>query len=421
MFAGIIAVGSELLTPFRTDTNSLVITSILNEVGYDIRRKMVVGDDVDALAASVRDMLGWADLVVLTGGLGPTEDDVTRQAVARVLDVPLDEDAALVERLRARFASRGMKMAENNRRQALVPRGAEAIENRNGSAPGLWISRGPRALLLLPGPPREMRPMLERVVEQRLAVGRSGRVFRRVIKITGRPESEVDAVAQPIYGPWADAEPPIATTILAVLGQIELHLSVRAADQPAAGRVLDPAVAALEAALGVSVYSVDGRPLEAVVGELLTARGWHVAAAESCTGGLLTSRLTDVPGSSRYVDRAMVCYSNRAKTDLVGVSPELIETHGAVSEPVARAMAEGARERAGVEVGIGITGIAGPDGGSAEKPVGTVALAVATPLETRVRTVRLPGGRDQVKFQAAQAGLNLLRLMLLPDAALHRG
>jgi nicotinamide-nucleotide amidase len=270
-------------------------------------------------------------------------------------------------------------------------------------------------VLLLPGPPREMKPMLEAVVRDRLA-GRVGAqaLFRRVLKITGRTESDVDSVAQPIYSQWATAVPPISTTILAVFGQIELHLTVQAADRADADHLLEPIVEALTRALGTSVYSVDGSPLEAVVGRLLRDHGWRIAVGESCTGGLVASRLTDVAGSSEYVDRAMVCYSNDAKVELLGVPPELIAAHGAVSEPVARAMAEGARARARVEVGLGVTGIAGPGGGSPEKPVGTVALAAATPDETRVRTVRLLGTREQVKFQAAQAAMNLLRLMLLP-------
>lgn len=423
MNAAILAVGSELLTPLRTDTNSLAITAILNEVGYDVRRKTIVADEIDDLARVVGDALEWADLVVVTGGLGPTEDDITRQAVAQVLETPLDEDPAIVERLRARFASRGMQMAEINRRQALVPRGASVLENPNGTAPGLWIERGAKAIALLPGPPREMRPMLERLVQDRLSARAGGqRLFRRVLKITGRPESEVDALAQPVYGRWIDGPMPIATTILAVFGQIELHLTVRAPDRPAADGRLEPAIAELREVLGPSLYSDDGRSLEAVVGTLLVERGWRVAVAESCTGGLLTSRLTDVPGSSSYVERAVVCYSNQAKTDLAGVPAALIAEHGAVSEPVARAMAEGIRTRSATDVGIGVTGVAGPGGGTPDKPVGTVALAVALPGDTRVRTVRLVGTREQIKFQGAQAGMNLLRLMLLSsrDAAVHR-
>jgi nicotinamide-nucleotide amidase len=414
MNAHIIAVGSEMLTPFRVDTNSLAITERLNAIGCDVRLKTVVGDDIDELARILASALESADLIVCTGGLGPTEDDVTRDAVARVLDRPLDLDEAIVERIRGRFARRGLRMPDINRRQGMVPRGASIIENALGTAPGLWIERGKAAIVLLPGPPREMTPMLEATIRDRLASrAPGGGVFRRVLKITGRTESDVDAVAQPVYGRWSKQSVPISTTILAVMGQIELHLSALAPSRAAADLVLDTAVAELQDALGESVYSVDGRTLEAVAGNLLRERRWTIAAGESCTGGLLMSRLTDVPGSSDYVDRGAVCYSDRSKVEWLGVPEALLAEHGAVSEPVARAMAEGARARAASSVGIGITGIAGPTGGTPEKPVGTVAIAVVTDLDVHVRTFQFIGAREQVKYQATQAAMNMLRLMLL--------
>ena len=409
----IVAVGSELLTPFRLDTNSLAITERLNAIGGDVRAKAVVGDDVEELVRVLASAADWADLIVITGGLGPTEDDITRDAVARLMDVPLEVDERIVESLRDRFAKRGIRMAENNKRQALVPRGAAVLDNPNGSAPGLWVPRGRTVFVLLPGPPREMTPMLEAVIRDRLAPSRGGAgLFRRVLKITGRPESDVDSVAQPVYTKWTAHEVPIATTILAVLGQIELHLTASANSRAEADRALDAAVGELQAALGTSVYSVDGRSLEAVVGDLLRERQLTIAVAESCTGGLLGSRLTDVPGSSDYVERGFICYSNRAKIELVGVSEDAIREHGAVSEPVARAMAEGAAARAGTRVGLGVTGIAGPGGGTPEKPVGTVAIAVVVDGRAMVRTLRLFGSREMIKFQAAQAAMNMLRLEL---------
>lgn len=414
MRACILAIGSEMLTPFRVDTNSLFITERLNAIGYDVRLKAVVGDDVVELAEVLRTASGWADLIVITGGLGPTEDDVTRDAVARVYDMPLMIDEAIVDRIRDRFARRGMTMPDINRRQAMVPRGAVVLENPNGTAPGLWIERGRSAVVLLPGPPREMKPMLEGVIRDRLAP-RSGTagLFRRVLKITGRAESDVDAHAQPTYAKWTANPVPISTTILAVLGQIELHLTAQAASPDAAHAALDAAVLEMQEVLGPSVYSTDGRPLEGVVGDLLRQQALTIAVAESCTGGLLASRLTDVPGSSDYVERGVVCYSNRAKTELAGVPAALIAEHGAVSEPVAKAMAEGIRSRAGTNVGIGITGIAGPGGGTPEKPVGTVSVAVIVDDETRVRTFQFIGGREMVKFQAAQAALNMTRLAVM--------
>jgi len=407
------AVGSELLTPFRVDTNSLFITERLNTAGFDVRLKTVVGDSIDELSALLRQALTWADVIVLTGGLGPTADDITRDAVAQVLELPFDEDEATVMRIRERFTRRGMVMQEINRRQALVPRGATLLENPNGTAPGLWLTSGKTAIVLLPGPPREMKPMFESVMRD-LLVSRSGGagLFRRVLKITGRPESDVDARVEPIYRHGVTQDVPISTTILAVLGQIELHLTASAANREAADRVLDPAVRELQRALGDDVYSVDGSALEEVVGASLRARRLTVAVAESCTGGLLTSRLTDVPGSSAYVERSEVCYSNRAKIDSLGVPAALIEQHGAVSEAVARAMAEGIRAKAATGVGIGVTGIAGPDGGTPDKPVGTVAIAVLVDADARVRTFHFVGAREMVKFQSAQAALNMLRLIL---------
>ena len=414
MKACILAVGSEMLTPFRVDTNSLFITDRLNEIGYDVRLKAVVADDVDELARVIDGALGWADLVVITGGLGPTEDDITRDAVARVLGMPCDVSEDVVDRIRARFARRGMTMPENNRRQAMVPRGATMLENANGTAPGLWLVHGRTSIVVLPGPPREMQPMLEAVIGDRIAPAAGGAgLFRRVLRLTGRAESDVDARAHPIYGRWTSQEVPISTTILAVLGQVELHLTARANARADADAALDAAVQELLQAFGPAVYSIDGRTLEAVVGDLLRARRMTIAVAESCTGGLLASRLTDVPGSSDYVERGAVCYSNRAKTEMLGVPGGLIAEHGAVSEAVARAMAQGIRSRAGTNVGVGVTGIAGPGGGTEQKPVGTVAIATIVDDEERVRSFQFLGGRDLVKFQAAQSALNMVRLMLL--------
>ena len=412
--AAIFAVGSELLTPLRIDTNSLFITEQLNTIGIDVVVKGVVGDDRDELAFLVRAAVSRVDLLVLCGGLGPTDDDVTREVVAAVLGRPLREDAAITERIRQRFASRGWQMPEINRRQAMVPAGATVLPNPNGTAPGLWIEDGPRVIVLLPGPPRELKPMLQRLIEERL-LARSGErtLVRRIVRITGRTESHTDEALQPLYSEWADAGMPVAATILAALGQIELHLSVQAASRDVADVALDRAAAQVSAILGVDAYSTNGRLLEEVVGDLLVARGWRIGAAESCTGGLITSRLTDVPGSSRYVDRSVVAYSNEAKWALLNVSPALIAEHGAVSEPVALAMADGIRTAAGVDVGVGVTGIAGPGGGTPDKPVGRVVIAAVTRETSRARTANFLGEREQIKYQASQAALDLVRRMLL--------
>ena len=412
--AAIIAVGSELLTPQRTDTNSLHITEQLNRLGIDVVLKMIVGDDRDELGEAFRAARRRVDLIVLSGGLGPTDDDVTREVVGAVLGRSLNEDPAITEQIRARFIARGITtpMPEINRRQAMVPEGATVLPNTRGSAPGLWLEDGDAVVMLLPGPPREMVPMLAAVIEGPLRARTNADVLvRRVIKITGRVESQTDEALQPLYREWERATPPIAATILAALGQIEVHLSTRAAPETVAA-VLDGAVAQAVSVLGKDVYSIDGRPLEKVVGDLLTEQQLRIALAESCTGGLITSRLTDVPGSSRYVRHSVIAYSNDAKTGLLGVSADLIAEHGAVSEQVALAMADGIRAQAAVEVGVGVTGIAGPDGGTPQKPVGTVAIAAVTAAATRSRVFRFPGEREQVKFQASQAALDMIRRML---------
>jgi nicotinamide-nucleotide amidase len=418
--AWILAVGSEMLTPFRVDTNSLEITRRLNAIGCDVRMKAVVADDQNELAALFARSVGAVDLVVCTGGLGPTGDDLTRESVAEALDLALEVDEAIVAQIRERFERRGLTMQAINRRQGMVPRGAVVLENARGTAPGLLIERAGTLIVLLPGPSREMIPMLETVIDDRLKPRAGDRgLFRRVVKVTGRPESDVDAVAQPVYARWQSAPVPIATTILAAMGQIELHLTADAPNREAADDALDAAVMELCGVLGQSVYSTDGRPLEAIVGDMLRDGQLTIAVAESCTGGLLASRLTDVPGSSAYFDRGVVCYSNRAKVEWLGVPEPLIDAHGAVSEPVASAMAEGIRERASAHVGIGITGIAGPGGGTPEKPVGTVAIAVVAPGGSAIRTFAFIGPREMVKFQSAQAAMNMLRLLLTRGSPVH--
>jgi nicotinamide-nucleotide amidase len=306
-----------------------------------------------------------------------------------------------------------------NRRQAMVPRGASVLANPHGTAPGLWIEHGDRLIGLLPGPPREMRPMMDGDVRTRLAaIAASVRLHRRLVRVAGKGESAVEEIVQPIYSRWLDQSPRIETTILAGLGQVELHLVSQTSDAEAASSALDRAVAELREAVGADLVSTDGTVLEAVVGELLRARGWWVAFAESCTGGLATSRMTDVAGSSAYVERSVVAYSNRAKIELLDVPESMIAEHGAVSEPVAQAMASGIRRRAGVQVGVGITGIAGPGGGSEQKPVGTVCIAVdglpsaASAKSGWVRTFRFPGGREMVKALSANWAIDMLRRYL---------
>ena len=412
--AVVLAVGSELLTPSRIDTNSLFITEQLNLLGIEVAYKSVIGDDREELAAALRVALDRVGLVICCGGLGPTDDDVTREVVAQVLRRPLSEDERITAQIRARFASRRMEMPEINRRQAMIPAGARVLENANGTAPALWLEDADRAVLLLPGPPRELEPLFRTACDDILRPRSPGlSLVRRIVRITGRTESHTEEAVRPLYAEWAEAEIPIAATILASLGQIELHVSARAASRERAEAAVEAASRQVAEVLGLDAFSRDGRTLEQVVGDLLVEHRFRIALAESCTGGLLTSRLTDVAGSSRYVDRAVVAYANEAKVTLLDVPAQLIDQHGAVSEPVAIAMAEGVRAGAMVDVGVGVTGIAGPGGGNAEKPVGTVAVAVVMPGAARSRLFRFGGAREQVKFQASQAALDMVRRVLL--------
>jgi nicotinamide-nucleotide amidase len=413
-WAEIIAVGTELLVAPRIDTNSLFITERLNDLGIEVRAKAIVGDRRGDLESVLRAALDRTGLVVVCGGLGPTEDDLTRDAVAAVLGRPMREDADVLARIRRRFEARGARMAEINGRQAQVPDGAVVLANTLGTAPGLWIEHGDRIVILLPGPPGELKPMFERVAAGRLApLAGDLRLHRRVVAISGRTESEVDEVAAPIYARWLDAPLPIHTTVLTSPAQVELHLSTRAASPAAAATRLDLAAAEILAVMGPDVISTDGRSVEATVGALLVERGWRIAVAESCTGGLVSSRLTDVAGSSAYVLMNVVCYSNASKTEWLGVPAALVDREGAVSEAVAVAMADGVRTRAGVELGVGVTGIAGPSGGTEAKPVGTVAIAATTAASRLVRTFRFPVGRSRVKQFAAQMALDLARRVLV--------
>lgn len=415
--AEIIAVGSELLAPPRLDTNSLFITERLAAAGVEVRVKLVVGDRRDDIETLVRQALDRADFVILTGGLGPTDDDLTRDAVAAALGRPLREDAAVLERIRERFAARGARMPDVNRRQALVPEGAEVIENRAGTAPGLWIGVGDRVVILLPGPPGELRPMFDQVMAARIVPrAGDGRVFTRVVRVCGRTESEVEECAFPVYSAWRDDPLPITTTVLTAPAVVDLHLSVRCGDGREAVARLDEAAGQLKAVLGDDLFSDGGRPMEAVVGDLLRERACRIGVAESCTGGLISAMLTDVPGSSDYVSLNVTCYSNEAKTRVLGVPETLLAEHGAVSEAVALAMAAGIRAPAGAEIGVGVTGIAGPAGGSDLKPVGTVVIAVVAPWGQTVRTYRFPFSRTRVRQFASLIALDLVRRMLLGAA-----
>lgn len=419
--AEIIAVGTELLTPFRVDTNSLFLLTRLNEQGIVVRRKSVVGDDRCDLGAAVREALTRVDLVVVCGGLGPTEDDLTRETVAEILGRALKEDTDIVASLQARFASRGWTMPENNRRQARVPEGAVVLNNSRGTAPGLWLEENGRVILLLPGPPRELEPMFRKLVKTHLrAKATRNRLYSRVLRVGGRGESHVEELAQPVYSRWRNSDLSVETTVLASPGLVELHLSTRTASRTAAESVLEQVAKELKEVLGNDLFSTDGRSLPEVVGGLLEREGLYVAIGESCTGGLVAASLIDVPGSSRYVRGGFIAYDNDVKMSVLSVSAELLDSDGAVSESVALAMAEGARRLVSANVGIGVTGVAGPEGGSEMKPVGTVCVGIVGPGDQcQVKTVRLPGDRGTVRRAATRFALDLLRRTLQREGGRH--
>jgi len=401
--AEIIAIGSELLTPFRADTNSLYLTRTLEEHGIRVIAKSIIGDEHEHLVNAFRVAFERADVILSSGGLGPTVDDLTREALVAFLQIPLHLNKDILEWIEARFAKRGLKMPDINRKQAMVPEGARVLPNHNGTAPGLFLEAKGKQVFLLPGPPFELEPMWERYG---LPLLRTEQPFqRKIFRIAMLPESLVDEMLQPVSSSLKD----VRYTILASPTEIEVHLLA----PDSAATELVSACAEVRAIMGNKIYAEDFVSLEEVVGRLLKEAQKKVAVAESCTGGLLAQRFTEVPGSSVYFDRGIVVYSNRAKTELLDVPPDLIEAHGAVSEQVARAMAEGIRDRAIVDFGISITGIAGPDGGSAEKPVGTVFVGLTDSKESTVKQYNFPGNRSRVRFSTTQAALNLLRLKLL--------
>lgn len=409
MNAEIIAVGSELLTPQRIDTNSLYLTDQLNRLGIEVVTKSVIGDDRQRLCAAVRLAASRSEVVVLTGGLGPTEDDVTREAVAAALGRPLVFRPDLMEAIEARFARMGRKMAEINRRQAYVVDGAEALRNDNGTAPGLWLDHEGAAILLLPGPPPEMKPLFERECEPRLRARIPPLAIRtRFYRVALMAESDLDQLIAPVYKRY---ENPV-TTILAAPGDIQIHLRARCASEQEAERLLAELGGKVEELLGDRLYSTTGDPLEKVVGGRLRACGASLSVAESCTGGMLGERITSVAGSSDYFRGGFLVYSDEMKSRLLGVPAGLLREHTAVSAPVAMAMASGARDRTGSTYALSVTGVAGPGGGGGPIPAGTVFLGLAAPDGTSAIERRFPGDRARVRAMAVQTALDLLRRAL---------
>lgn len=408
--AEIIAIGSELLTPERSDTNSLWLTQKLNDIGIEVKLKTIVGDDEARLEETIRDAVKRSDIVITTGGLGPTEDDLTRQISARALNRELEYHTEIEDHLRERFRNWGREMPEINKRQAYIIEGADILPNPNGSAVGMYLNVDGKHIAIFPGPPREMQPMFEGFVFDRLKVAAGDVVVkRRVLKISGMGESAVDEAIAPIYVTYPDVQ----TSILFNKSEVEAHLSMRSQNAANADTTLDEVAGKIVAKLGTAVFSIQGETMEEVVGRLLKERGETLSVAESCTGGLIGSRLTDVPGSSAYFIEGVVSYSNGAKMRALNVSEATLQEFGAVSAETATSMAEGMRNASKTDHSISVTGIAGPDGGSDDKPVGTVFIGYASETNSKTMKIMLPGDRYLIRWRASQAALDYLRRQLL--------
>lgn len=409
----IIAVGSELLTPYFQDTNSLYLCARLNDLGWTVAFKTIVGDDKEDLGLRLRDALCRTDLVMIMGGLGPTGDDITREAVAVALGRKLVFQREVLARIEERFRKRQLQMPKANRKQALIIRGAMILPNKYGTAPGQLMKVGGKIVVLLPGPPHELKPMCEESVWPSLRNKQTGHFSRCVLRATGLTESMVEALISDLYPRRDD----LGLTILASPGQIEVHLwAFSPRTRALAEKKLRRLKSGIVSRLQNHIFSEAGESLEEIVGLLLKKQGKTLAVAESCSGGLISHRITNIPGSSEYFLEGAIAYSNAAKVDLLAVPPDLIEAHGTVSWPVARAMALGIRKRAGADLGLAVTGIAGPAGGTSDKPVGLVFAALAWPGGTEVQKSLFLGNREQVKQQSAQKALDMVRRHLLQKA-----
>ena len=409
MNAEIVAVGSEMLTPERVDTNSLYLTAELNNLGVEVVGKFVVGDHLERLASAVRLAMSRSELVILSGGLGPTEDDLTREAVAQALDRKLTYNTEIATALEERFARLKRKMADVNKRQAFVIEGATILPNDRGTAPGQWLEESGAVVMLLPGPPHELKAMFERQCLPRLARIVPKQVIRTIeLRVAGMGESDLDQLIAPVYKKYENP----ATTILAAAGDIQIHLRARCATELQADALLAEVAGPIELLLGDRIYSRKGQSMEAVVGDLLRQNRATVAVAESCTGGLLGERFTSVPGSSDYFVGGFITYSNELKIELLGVAPEILAEHGAVSKEAAEAMAIGARRRANSTYALSITGVAGPEGGSEAKPVGTTFIGLANLESVQVTLRQFIGDRNRIRMFASQIALDLLRRKL---------
>jgi nicotinamide-nucleotide amidase len=409
MNAEIIAVGSEMLTPERVDTNSLYLTGELNALGVEVVQKSVVGDHLERLTGAIHDALDRSEILILSGGLGPTEDDLTREATAAALDRKLVFHESISSGIEERFARSKRKMAEINKRQAFVIEGAEILPNDRGTAPGQWLLDSGRVVVMLPGPPHELKAMFERQVLPRLARVVPPLVIRTLqMRVSGMPESDLDQLISPVYKKYDN---PV-TTILAAAGDIQIHLRARCATAAVGDALLAEVAGPIELLLGDRIYSRNGDSLEAVVGQLLRQQHATLAVAESATGGLLGETITKVAGASEYFLGGFITYSDAMKIELLGVDPDLLRSAGAVSREVAEAMAIGARRHTGATCALSVTGVAGPEGGTDAAPVGTMYIGIAEPAATHVVHRRFMGDRPRVRSFVTQMAMDLLRRQL---------
>lgn len=416
----IVTVGTELLLGFTVDTNAADIARTLSEIGVRVIRRSTVGDDERAIGTAVGDALDRTGFVLTTGGLGPTRDDITKHAIARVFDVAVRLDPEQLTQLERRWARLGRPgvMPAANRSQAEVPEGAGVLPNPRGTAPGLWMEGARGTVVLLPGVPHEMRGLLaDEVVPRlraRMTAGSDGQriTASRVLRTTGIPESRLaDRI-----GEFESALRPATLAYLPSFEGVDLRLTVWESDPEAGSEALDRAVATLTPALGDAYYGDGATPLAAVVVERLRRAGRRLAVAESCTGGLVAKLVTDVPGASKVFAGGVVAYADEVKARELGVPSAVLAHDGAVSEATVAAMARGVAERFGADVAVAVSGIAGPEGGTPAKPVGTVWLSALATGEVHTRMIRFPGARDEVRRRSAQAALDLVRRALLEDA-----
>lgn len=408
MKAETIAVGSELLLGQISNTNAQIISKALGEIGIDVFYHTCVGDNEERIRQVFKSAFERSDLIIFTGGLGPTLDDLTKETVASTLNLPLKTDEPSLKRIKEYFDRRGKTMTQNNLKQAMIPEGASPILNKKGTAPGVLLKHGGKIIVLLPGPPFEMEPMLRDTVIPYLAKFSDKIIFSRVLKFYGIGESSLEEVIKDLL--VQQSNPTIAP--LAKMGEVTLRITAKAEDENAARNLIKPVEDEILKRVGEYLYGYDDEKIEEIVAKMLFTNKKSIAIAESCTGGLVAHKLTNVPGVSKVFVEGVVSYSNKAKCDLLHVKHETLEKYGAVSEQTAKEMACGIRALAGTDIGVSITGIAGPSGGSQEKPVGLVYIGYADSNRILAEKHIFSGDRMDIKQRSADTALHLVRRML---------